>query len=163
MTSLIIMAVAPSDRVDLERLVRLRPLREEIEDHVERHRRAVEQMSTERIGNRRSDGGGAGALDGLAYTLYADRVLRISLVDRTPRDLGRNVEIGRGLRLVEQGVRRQSELGIVDMPLEQREADTHDIAAADLVGEALRMQHGAAIRHAQHVDDVDLAGFDVEL
>src|SRR5262249_49208999 len=102
MTSLIIMTVAPSDRVDLERLVRLRPLREEIEDHIERYRRAVEQVSTERIGNRRGHGSGARALDRLAHALDADRILRIGLVDRTPSDLGRNVEIGRRLRLIEQ-------------------------------------------------------------
>src|SRR5260370_12609943 len=99
MTSLIIMAVAPSDRVDLERLMRLRPLREEIEDHVERHRRPVEQMSAERIGNRTGDGGGAGALHRLAHALDADRVLRIGLVHPAPSDLSRNVEIGPGLRL----------------------------------------------------------------
>ena len=76
--------------------MRLRPLREEIEDHIERHRRPVEQMSTERIGNRRGDGSCAGALDRLADALDADRVLRIGLVNCTPSNFGGNVEIGRG-------------------------------------------------------------------
>ena len=46
---------APSNRVDLERLVRLRPLREEVEDHVDRHRGAVEQVAAERVRDRRGD------------------------------------------------------------------------------------------------------------
>src|SRR5260370_16758890 len=93
MTSLIIMAVAPSDRVDLERLMRLRPLREEIEDHVERHRRPVEQMSAVRIGNRRGDGGSAGALHRLAHPLAPHRVLPNCRSALTPSNIRRHLRI----------------------------------------------------------------------
>jgi len=47
--------------------------------------------------------------------------------------------------------------------LEVGEADAHDVAAGDLVAEAERMQHRAAVRHAQHLLDVDLAGLGIEL
>src|SRR5260370_8440231 len=104
MTSLIIMAVAPSDRVDLERLMRLRPLREEIKDHVERHRRPVEQMSTERIGNRRGDGGGAGALHRLPHPLYPDRVLPTGPVDPPPSALRPYPHAPPALRLTDHRV-----------------------------------------------------------
>ena len=49
------------------------------------------------------------------------------------------------------------------MALEMGEADAHHVAAGDLVAEAERMQHRAAVRDAQHLLDVDLAGLGVEL
>src|SRR5262245_62537226 len=49
------------------------------------------------------------------------------------------------------------------MALQMGEADAHHIAAGDLVAEAERMQHRAAVRDTEHLLDLELAGLGIEL
>src|SRR3954465_11772903 len=99
--SLTIIFPPSSNRIDLEGLVRRWAPRQMIDDHVGRHRRAVEQVSAQGIGDGRCDGGGPGAQHRFADPLNPDGVLRIGLFDRSPADLDRNIEIGGQLALVE--------------------------------------------------------------
>src|SRR5205807_8803637 len=84
-------------------------------------------------------------------------------LDRSPADLGGNVEVCGRLRLLDRLRRRNAELRIVDMPLEMGEADAHHVAARDLMTKAERMEHRAAVRDAQHFLDLELAGLGIEL
>src|SRR3984893_15172779 len=93
----------------------------------------------------------------------APRLLRVGPVGRPPADLRRNVEIGRRSRLLDPLRGRNAELRVIDMAFEVGEADAHHVAALDLMTESLRMQHGAAIRDAQHFLDFELAGLGIEL
>src|SRR6516164_2946948 len=110
--SLTIMAMLPSDRVDLKRLVRLGSPGQVVDDHIGRYRCPVEEVAAKRIRDCGGDRRRPGALRRLSDTLDADRVLRIGLVDGTDADLRRHVEIARWLGLIEQGGGRQTELGI---------------------------------------------------
>ena len=58
---------------------------------------------------------------------------------------------------------RQTVLRIVDVALEAGHAEAHDGAALDLCGQALRMEHGAAVGHAQIVENLEPARLQVEL
>src|SRR5881394_716850 len=154
---------AASGRVDLQRLVRLRPAGERVHDVIARDRHTVEVVAAERVGDRADERRGARAHHGLADALRAERALRIRLVDGVGAEYRRHVEVARGLRLVEVHGPGQAILRVVDVMLERREPEAHRRAALDLRREALRMDHRAAVRDRDVVDDVELAGLRVEL
>ena len=91
------------------------------------------------------------------------RVLGIGLIDGGPAHLRRHVEVRGGLGLMEPDRPGQPPPGVVDMALEGSHAEARHRAASNLVREAQRMHDLAAVRDAQVIDDLDLAGLDIEL
>src|SRR6185295_15857509 len=93
---------ARSGRVDLQRLVRLRPTAKRVDDLIARDGHAVEVVAAERVRDRAEQRRGASAHHGLADTLRAERALPVRLVDRVRVEVLRDVEIGRRLGLIER-------------------------------------------------------------
>jgi hypothetical protein len=83
--------------------------------------------------------------------------------DRQAGHLGRDVERGRALVVVEVGVQHSSGLSVENASLREREADAHGHTAEDLVLVGDAVHDATAVVHRQHPRYPDLAGASVDL
>ena len=83
-------------------------------------------------------------------------------VQRVPRHLLRRVENGRRLVLVEPLRERHAVVLVVDPVLADRVADAEHRSAEHLAAERARMDDGADVGDREVVEDVVLAGLDVD-
>src|SRR6187200_2507143 len=133
------------------------------QDHVERDRGALVDVVTQRVADRVEHRARAGADRWLADTARANWRLGIRDVERRPRHLLRHIEDRRWPVVMEPPRQRHTVLLVVDPLLSDRVSDAEHRAPENLPAEGAWVDHRADVGDGEVVEDVVLAGLDVDL